>query len=154
MEHRRLTRREFLTLSSTTAAGVLLVACAPVGGAQQAPSGSGAAPAAEPAVAPVAAEAGTLTFATESPWGTFSPFRPTYQYGYSSNYIAMLTHSRLFDLDHTNTPQPNLATSWEVSEDATTYTFKLREDAKWHDGEAICRRPQTCKSCRPISLMM
>ena len=97
-----------------------------------------AAPAAEPTTAPAAEEdSGTLTFATASPWGTYSPFRPTYQYGYSSNYIAMLTHSRLIDLDHNNQPHGDLATSWEVSDDATTYTFQLREDAKWHDGQPV-----------------
>jgi peptide/nickel transport system substrate-binding protein len=31
-------------------------------------------------------------------------------------------------------PQPQLAKSWEVSEDGLTYTFHLQEDAKWHDG--------------------
>lgn len=133
MGRRKLTRRDFLSLSSATAAGALLVACAPVGA-------PGTAPAAAPPAAPAAAEEGTLVFATDSPWGTFSPFRPTYQYGYSSNYIAMLTHSRLFDLDHNNVPQGNLATSWEVSDDATTYTFHLREDALWHDGQPVTAR--------------
>ena len=32
------------------------------------------------------------------------------------------------------TPEPGLAESWTVSDDARTYTFKLR-DAKWHDGK-------------------
>lgn len=29
---------------------------------------------------------------------------------------------------------PNVAQAWEVSEDATTYTFRLREGMKWSDG--------------------
>ena len=29
---------------------------------------------------------------------------------------------------------PDLATGWEVSNDGLTYTFTLREGAKWHDG--------------------
>jgi peptide/nickel transport system substrate-binding protein len=123
VERSVLTRRNFLKFSSVTATGILLAACAPVA--------PGTAPSAEQAAAPVApattgGEADTLTFATDSPWGTFSPFRPTYQYGYSSNYIAMLTHSRLIDLDHLNELHGDLATEWTVSDDAT-----------WQDGQPV-----------------
>lgn len=31
--------------------------------------------------------------------------------------------------------QPNLATSWDVNEDATVWTFKLREGVKFHNGD-------------------
>ncbi|MBI2909071.1 MAG: ABC transporter substrate-binding protein [Chloroflexi bacterium] len=30
---------------------------------------------------------------------------------------------------------PDLAKSWDVSPDGVTYTFNLRDDAKWHDGK-------------------
>lgn len=33
--------------------------------------------------------------------------------------------------------QPGVAESWDISEDGLTYTFHLREDAKWSDGEPI-----------------
>jgi len=33
--------------------------------------------------------------------------------------------------------QPGMADKWEVSEDGKTYTFHIREDAKWHDGVAL-----------------
>ena len=32
-------------------------------------------------------------------------------------------------------PMPQLAESWDVSDDGRTYTFHLREDVTWHDGE-------------------
>jgi peptide/nickel transport system substrate-binding protein len=31
-------------------------------------------------------------------------------------------------------PQPELAETWEVSEDGMTITYYLRQDVKWHDG--------------------
>ncbi|WP_289628587.1 ABC transporter substrate-binding protein, partial [Escherichia coli] len=30
-----------------------------------------------------------------------------------------------------------MATSWEVSNDGKTYTFHIREDAKWSDGHPV-----------------
>ncbi|MGC3872672.1 peptide ABC transporter substrate-binding protein [Halomonas sp. GXIMD04776] len=32
---------------------------------------------------------------------------------------------------------PGMATSWDVSEDGKTYTFQMREGAKWSDGEPV-----------------
>jgi peptide/nickel transport system substrate-binding protein len=43
-------------------------------------------------------------------------------------YQGLLT----FDFDLA--PQPSLATSWTRSADGLTYTFKLAENVKWHDG--------------------
>jgi peptide/nickel transport system substrate-binding protein len=36
-----------------------------------------------------------------------------------------------------NVFSPGLATSWDVSPDATSYTFHLRQDVKFHDGTAF-----------------
>ncbi|MEM9814192.1 MAG: ABC transporter substrate-binding protein, partial [Pseudomonadota bacterium] len=33
--------------------------------------------------------------------------------------------------------EPELATSWEISDDGTMYTFFLREDATFHDGTPV-----------------
>ena len=32
---------------------------------------------------------------------------------------------------------PGVAESWQVSEDGKTYTFKLRSDAKWSNGDPV-----------------
>lgn len=40
----------------------------------------------------------------------------------------------LVTLNSDGTFSPNLATEWDVSEDGTEWTFKLREGVKFHDG--------------------
>jgi oligopeptide transport system substrate-binding protein len=35
------------------------------------------------------------------------------------------------------TIKPGLATSWDISPDGLVYTFQLREDAKWSNGEPL-----------------
>ncbi len=45
--------------------------------------------------------------------------------------------SGLYKLDANDNPVPELATDTQVSEDGRTYTMKLREDAKWSNGEPV-----------------
>ncbi|SEH69254.1 dipeptide transport system substrate-binding protein [Halobacillus karajensis] len=40
-------------------------------------------------------------------------------------------------LGEDHTPQPATAEDWEVSEDGTEYTFFIREDAKWSNGDDV-----------------
>jgi len=35
---------------------------------------------------------------------------------------------------HTKLPEPDLATSWDISDDGLEYTFHLREGVQWHKG--------------------
>ena len=37
----------------------------------------------------------------------------------------------------TDQVEPELAASWTRSDDGLTWTFRLRQDVKWHDGEAL-----------------
>lgn len=50
----------------------------------------------------------------------------------------MLEGLLTYDVDMN--PSPSLATDWEVSEDGLTYTFTLRPDVRWHDGEPFTSR--------------
>lgn len=51
--------------------------------------------------------------------------------------ISRLIFSGLLDFDSNGIPQPDLAESWGYSKDGTLYTFTLRKNAKWHDGEPV-----------------
>ena len=56
----------------------------------------------------------------------------------SSTYVGVVStkvHDGLLTYEFDMTPRPSLATEWNVSDDGLTYTFKLREGVKWHDGE-------------------
>ena len=55
----------------------------------------------------------------------------------SSIQVAMETFGGLTRLNElTNETQPGMATSWDISEDGTVYTFNLRDDVSWvkYDG--------------------
>lgn len=51
--------------------------------------------------------------------------------------LARLLFRGLTRVDGSGTAQPDLAASWSVSDDGLTYTFPLRDDAHWHDGEPV-----------------
>lgn len=52
-----------------------------------------------------------------------------------SNQITNAMYETLLRFNEKSEITPYLATEWSVSEDALTYTFKLREGVKFHDGE-------------------
>lgn len=51
--------------------------------------------------------------------------------------IVQNIYNRLVKLDAAKEVIPDLAHSWEVSEDGRAITFHLRDDAFWHDGEPV-----------------
>jgi peptide/nickel transport system substrate-binding protein len=54
--------------------------------------------------------------------------------GGATNNISPKIFDGLLTYDNALKPVPQLAESWEVSEDGLTITFRLRSNAKWHDG--------------------
>ena len=154
------TRRRFLRLVALGSGSALLAACAPA--APAAPTAAPAKPAATPqavptqpppvakvaptqppaevakiaaTVAPTAAPAaqardtsfvvvdGTEPNSLDPPAGT-GPF----QHPLNAFYDGLVHWSSNMEL------QPALATSWEPSQDGRTWTFKLRQGVRFHDG--------------------
>ena len=80
---------------------------------------------------------GTLVIAKESELDILDPHSAG---GWVTWRVSKQMHEGLIDEDLTdaNVPYPKivpkLATSWTISKDALTYTFKLRKGVKFHDG--------------------
>jgi len=54
-----------------------------------------------------------------------------------STLVSSKLFDGLLDYDFGFVPRPQLAESWEVSEDGLRMTFRLRPDVKWHDGAPL-----------------
>lgn len=90
-------------------------------------------PTPEPAPAPEGPRAGgVLVVAVTSDPGHFNPGIST---GFDVHAVADSMFNGLVALDRNFDPVPDLAQSWEISEDSTTYTFHLHEGVTWHDGQ-------------------
>lgn len=62
-------------------------------------------------------------------------FNPYYSTDTSSSTIEGFIFSGLVTVDHDFNPEGDLAEDWDVTEDGLKWTFYLRENIKWHDGE-------------------
>jgi peptide/nickel transport system substrate-binding protein len=116
-------------------AGLLLGACtapaAPTTGSQE------TAPAAvdESSASTSDVSGGILNFAYSQKPRNLNPLDSVQ--GVQSQLFRMI-YNRLLQYEigfFTGPPQPSLAESYEVSEDGLTFTFHLRPDVVWHDGE-------------------
>jgi peptide/nickel transport system substrate-binding protein len=68
-----------------------------------------------------------------------TPEPPTLVTAFSSAQMVQQISAKMLDglvvYDKKLDPMPALATSWTVSPDARSVTFKLRDGVKWHDGQ-------------------
>jgi peptide/nickel transport system substrate-binding protein len=113
-------------------AALLLAAC------------GGAAPTAAPEGGQPAAETGAddaQPAIVRIGWGgspdTLNPGAATLEEAYT---LFELVYSSMYELNLDGSYSPDLATSVEVSEDGTVYTFKIRDDLRWHDGLPVTAR--------------
>lgn len=75
---------------------------------------------------------------TEGAIGTPQYINPLYSTGSDVDAdLTRLIYSGLMRYDGSTGIVPDLAESYTVSDDQKTYTFLLRKDATWHDGEAL-----------------
>jgi oligopeptide transport system substrate-binding protein len=63
---------------------------------------------------------------------------PQITVGVSESNIHLALFEGLINFDPKNlSPIPGVATSWEISPDSRTYTFHLRPDAQWSNGQLV-----------------
>src|ERR687894_163114 len=53
---------------------------------------------------------------------------------------AMLVYDTLFGNDADDRPKPQMVDTYELSPDRKTYTFKLRDGLKFHDGSPVATK--------------
>jgi peptide/nickel transport system substrate-binding protein len=133
---RSFSRRALLkaagAVSIVTGLGTLAAACAP---SAPAPAATPAAPASTAATAPraTAAKRAAQQVLTVRQYDEPGGFDPATLFRIETENVAFNVYSGLTTFDpETGEPLPDLAESWQVSPDATTYTFKLVENATWH----------------------
>jgi peptide/nickel transport system substrate-binding protein len=84
------------------------------------------------------APSGVLQLGGESePAGTWLPFRAA---GGAETQVFDLIFSRLIRFDADYNLIPDLAERFEISPDASEFTFFLRQNVSWHDGEPFTAR--------------
>ncbi|WP_189241836.1 ABC transporter substrate-binding protein [Planobispora rosea] len=118
--------------AAVTAGLVLLLSAAACGGDEESPGTGGGTEAARDS---------TFIFASSADPAILDP--AFHSDGESSRVTNQIFETLVATEEGGTGVAPGLAESWEVSEDAKTYTFKLRRGVRFHDGEpfnaaAVC----------------
>jgi peptide/nickel transport system substrate-binding protein len=76
----------------------------------------------------------TLRIEADTAFSTFNPFTAYYQ---ADLNVLDVIYPQLTQTGENGSPVPYLATSWSISSDHLTWTFKIRQGLKWSDGQPI-----------------
>ncbi len=112
-------------------AGLVLavaVAAIAIGGPAIAPKPTGSA---------VPSSAATFAVYREGILGRPTSVNPLAARTQADRDLVALVFEGLVTMDPDGAPRPALAQSWDTTADGTSWTFHLRPDARWHDGEAV-----------------
>jgi len=75
--------------------------------------------------------------------GDLRAFDPIWTTANITAYHGAMIYDTLFALDESMTPQPQMVSQWEVSDDRLTYTFQLRDGLAFSDGSPVTARDVT-----------
>ncbi|MEA3335054.1 MAG: ABC transporter substrate-binding protein [Chloroflexota bacterium] len=129
-----LLRKRHAIVAFLLVAVLMFSACTAVAPSAPADTTAPAAPAEEAADSP-AAEAGPTALRVTFSWPTF--IDPAVGNDFSSSASLINLYDTLIFPNADGGVDPWLAESWQVSDDGTTYTFKLREGVTFHDGSEL-----------------
>lgn len=132
-------RRDFVKVSALGFLAVVLAACSGSSPAQTEPAAAAPPPttvaATAVAGAPEASSKTRLVFAGNQEPASIDVV--TMSGNVNERQVAGQIFETLVYIDQSQTIYPGLALSWEQSDDAKIFTFKLAQGVKWHDGRAF-----------------
>ena len=88
-------------------------------------------------VGPSTAQQGAGTTLRFVPHADLSFLDPYFTSTYITRNYGYMVFDTLFATDAQLRPQPQMVDRWEVSDDKLTYTFRLRDGLKFHDGPPV-----------------
>ncbi|MFC3125456.1 ABC transporter substrate-binding protein [Pseudoroseomonas globiformis] len=97
---------------------------------------AGMAGASLPAISASAQGAGgrTLKAVMHATLGVLDPFATT---AYITRNHGYMVYDTLFAMDARMQPRPQMVQDWQISDDKLTYTFRLRDGLRFHDGAPV-----------------